>query len=421
MTERKTIAWFGPARGGVRVLEDRGAGYVRVQWYEAGLRRVKSWSLTKEGRLEAIAWAQGFAERRGGRTAVVGRLTLRELWLRYVEAEFQHLRPRTRELYAEHWRRWELFLGRESVADDASKETIDRFRAALTKLGLAVGHQQRIVRDVKVVYAWAESRELLARNRLAGYRFKVAKDAQRRVPPEYRRHEVEAILAQFNPRKATEWRPWCALVIAGFQGARERAILHLAWEDVDLEHGILTWRAKYDKGGREWRQPMTLAAYCALLTARWWRAWDGRATKWVFYSPWATKRGGREEPGVYGAQAVWLALRQAEVRAGILHLPLRALHGFRRGVAGDVARASGDAWLGVQFIGDRDPDRIAEYVQDRSDALEGAAALLDRAWTEPVTKPSPRRRAGLQVVVGEAPEAGLEPATRRLTAGCSTN
>ena len=28
------------------------------------------------------------------------------------------------------------------------------------------------------------------------------------------------------------------------------------------------------------------------------------------------------------------------------------------------------AWLGVQYIGDRDPDRIAEYVQEREDALE---------------------------------------------------
>jgi hypothetical protein len=77
------------------------------------------------------------------------------------------------------------------------------------------------------------------------------------------------------------------------------------------------------------------------------------------------------------------------------------VHGFRRGVAGDVARGSGDAWLGVQYIGDRDPDRIAEYVQECEDALDGAVAMLDRAWAlppeskpEPVTRPLPAPGGG---------------------------
>jgi len=42
-------------------------------------------------------------------------------------------------------------------------------------------------------------------------------------------------------------------------------------------------------------------------------------------------------------------------------------------------------------------DRIAEYVQEREDALDGAVEMLDRAWAVPtperepetVTKPSP--------------------------------
>ena len=188
--------------------------------------------------------------------------------------------------------------------------------------------------------------------------------------------------------------------------------------------GRIIWRARFDKQGREWVQPITLAAYSALLTARWWRERNAERRPWIFCSPWATKKCGREEPGVYGAQALWLALKKAEERAGVPHLPFRAVHGFRRGVAGDVARASGDPWLGVQYIGDRDPDRIAEYVQERGDALEGAAGLLDQAWAqtpETVKEPSIRGKGRSQVVAGEAPEAGLEPATRRLTAGCSTS
>ncbi len=133
---------------------------------------------------------------------------------------------------------------------------------------------------------------------------------------------------------------------------------------------------------------------------------------------------------MYGAQALWLALTKAEKRAGVPHRPFRAVHGFRRGVAGDVARGSGDAWLGVQYIGDRDPDRIAEYVQEREDALEGAVAMLDRAWAVPtperepetVTKPSPApegengaSESDWGAESWEAPEAGLEPATRSLS------
>ena len=94
------------------------------------------------------------------------------------------------------------------------------------------------------------------------------------------------------------------------------------------------------------------------------------------------------------------------------------LHGFRRGVAGDVARGSGDAWLGVQYIGDRDPDRIAEYVQEREDALDAAVTMLDRAWAVPtperepetVTKlsPAPEEKTGRVKAIG-APRVGKLP------------
>src|SRR5260370_9583630 len=62
------------------------------------------------------------------------------------------------------------------------------------------------------------------------------------------------------------------------------------------------------------------------------------------------------------------------------------------------APSLGRPWRGVQSIGDRDPAPIAEYVQERMDALEGAADLLDRGWTQTVTEPSRTALAGLQVV-----------------------
>jgi integrase len=378
VTRRKTIATFGPSRGGVRVLEE--GDYARVQWYEDGQRRVKSFALTKEGRAEAKAWAQGFAETRFGTAPAAERLTLRAVWARYKVAEFPQLRERTRELYAEHWARWELFLGRSFYADDARQETVDRFRARLTVLGIAVGHQQRIMRDVKTVYAWADSRELLARNRLAGYRFKIAKEARAERPAAYQPEEVAAIIAALQPQRSGEWRAWTVLVLAAYQGARARAILHLTWSDVDITSGTVTWRAKFDKTGVERVQPLTLAGYCAVLTARWWRERDGHREPWVFPSPQARKRAGREEPGVYGAQALWLALRNAERRAGVVHRPFRAMHGFRRGVGKAIAQLTGDPMRGLDWLGDKDPKQIPAYVQGQSAELEASAGLLDAPW-----------------------------------------
>lgn len=414
MTTRKTLATFGPKRGGVRVLED--GDYARVQWYEDGVRRVKSFARTKEGKAEAIAWAQGFAETRYGTAPAPERLTLRALWDHYKTAEFPQLRPRTRALYAEHWARWELFCGKHFIAENARQDTVDRFRARLTSLGLAVGHQQRIIRDVKTVYAWGDTRELLARNRLAGYRFKIAKESRPARPAAYQPDEVAKIIAALDPQDAGEWRPWCVLVLAAYQGARERAILHLTWADVDLEQGLVTWRAKFDKTGGERVQPLTLAGYCALLTARWWRIQTGRRVPWVFPSPWAQKRAGREEPGVYGAQALWLALQKAEGRAGVVHLPFRAVHGFRRGVGKAVAAATGDPMRGMDWIGDRDVKQIPSYVQGRSIELDQSAGILDEAWNV-TPKASSKRHRGRSTVAkslsDQAPEAGLEPATRR--------
>jgi hypothetical protein len=140
-------------------------------------------------------------------------------------------------------------------------------------------------------------------------------------------------------------------------------------------------------------------------------------------------RASTEEPGIYGAQALWLALRKAETYVGVSHMPFRAVHGFRRGVAGDVARASGDAWLGVQFIGDRDPDRIGEYVLERGDELERAVRLLDRSWIDGPKPSTECQPAGIPARIKSDPlqfnlqagAGGLEPPTSRLTAGRSAN
>lgn len=284
--QRKTLALFGPSRGGVRVLVERGGELVRVQWYDDGIRRVKSWPNTREGRTEAKAWARGFAEARThGSCPTAPRLTLRELWERYVDAEFPHLRPKTQTNYREHWGRWALFLGRDFTAEEARLGDVDHFRAALERQDYALSQIHKAIGVVKTVYNWGQRRELLGMNRLALYRFKVAKDLRREPPAEYTREEREALLQALRPDRHTEWRAWAAVAIAAYQGARMRAILHLQWRDLDFEAGQIAWRARWDKTGRERMQPMTAGARVALLVATEWRERDGFTGPWVFYTP----------------------------------------------------------------------------------------------------------------------------------------
>jgi len=381
--QRKTLALFGPSRGGVRLLVERGGELVRVQWYDDGIRRVKSWPNTREGRTEAKAWARGFAEARtlGPRPTVL-RLTLRDLWERYVEAEFPHLRPKTQTNYREHWSRWELFLGRDFTADEARLGDVDHFRAALERQDYALSQVHKAISVVKTVYNWAQRRELLGINRLALYRFKVAKDLRPEPPAEYTGKERQAILQALHPDRHTEWRPWAAVTIAAYQGARENAILHLRWEDIDFDRGEIAWQARWDKTGRERVQPLTAGARGAVLVAKQWRERDRYTGPWVLYTSHRQRWRHADDRAAWTAQALWLALTKAERRAGVHHLQSRAMHGFRRAVAGDVLELTRDVKLALDWIGDVDLGMARRYLRPRNQRLEEAATAVDRLLGE---------------------------------------
>jgi integrase len=352
---------------------------VRVQWYDAGVRRLRSWPNTPDGRADAKAWATGFAEARtfGRSVSPTERLTVRQLWERYIEAEFPHLRPKTQANYTGHWKKWELFLGRHFVAEDVKLGDVDHFRAALERQSHAVSQIHKAITTVKTVFAWGQRREIVGTNRLLLYRFKLAKEARPESPAEYSAAESEAIIAALAPQRAEQWRPWTAVMIAAHQGARMNAILHLQWADVDVIAGELTWRARWDKNGREWRQPLTEPGLSALLTARWWRDRDGYTGPWIFYSSHARKRAIEDERAVYHPTSLERALVLAERRAGVQHQPYRAMHGFRRAVAGDVAHATRDAKLALDYIGDVDLKMARNYLKRRDERLDVAAAVFN--------------------------------------------
>ena len=65
-----------------------------------------------------------------------------------------------------------------------------------------------------------------------------------------------------------DWRFHVALVLAHETGHRIGAIRQLRWSDVDLEGGVVRWRAEHDKSGYEHRTPLTAEALAALEEAR---------------------------------------------------------------------------------------------------------------------------------------------------------
>jgi integrase len=271
-------------------------------------------------------------------------------------------------LYREAWRRWEVFVGAESIAEDLGSVTVGEWRASLAKLAPNTFH--RAMGTVKTVYAWAYRAHLIGRNDVREYRHKVAKEKVRPRPAEYRQDEFKALLLQFPLEGTTTWRPHLALTLCGYQGVRQNAVLHLRWEDVDLDAATITWRARWDKVGREWSQPLRPAPLAALRAVQ---ARTGAITGWVF--PPANRRSRRE---VWSAQSLWRAIRDAEDKAGITHHAYRGAHGLRRMVFNDALRAGADVASALAVIGDKDLAVANTYLRPREDAIRAAFALLDK-------------------------------------------
>ncbi len=77
------------------------------------------------------------------------------------------------------------------------------------------------------------------------------------------------------------------------------------------------------------------------------------------------------------------------------------MHGFRRAVAGDVARSTGNLTLAMEYIGDTDIRRAREYIQVRPDHLKEAASVMDRNLpnrTQTVPEPGAASEPGPELV-----------------------
>jgi integrase len=374
---RKTIRTYGERGRSARVFLERGGTRIRVQWRVGGLLKTESFPSTPAGKERAKSFAQGVVDALEART-VPARMTVAELWGRYAESELTNIRKRTFQLNADAWRKWELYVGREKVAEDLGVDTMTGFRAALEKQGLAVNTIRRHVGGVKLIYNWGEAHELLARNKMHRYRFKVGKDKRPAKVPEYRGDDFAAILAELPVTGTTRhWRAGGILALCGYQGARQNAVRHLQRDDLDFEACTVTWQPRWDKLGKKRVQPLRLPAVKVLADVMLQHERLGIDSPWIFPAP--RKRTKSDDP-VYSAQALWWELTQAEKRAGITHKRGRGAHGLRRMLAGDVLALTKNLKTAGDAIGDKDLRILQEhYLSDRPEEVRAAFEALDSA------------------------------------------
>lgn len=370
----KVIARYGTHGQTVRVWEVVGTDKVMLQYRINGERKTESF---RGPNARELARAQASLRAGGVVPDDSSPVTIRDLWSAYETSRpFRKLRPRSKQLYRDAWRLFSRFVPSDTAANKVDAKLLGSVEEALRSADskrerpYAVKTVQSTLNTIKSVFAWAEREEILPVNRVRAYKFTAGKDEITESPDEYTQEEFGRLREAMNIRDPRQRRAYVILSVLGLQGPRVGAVLRLSWTDIDWKLGTITWRARYDKLGREWHQHMRRPTRAVLL--RYWRA-CGRPTRgWLFPSDHPTNQ---EE--VYSYQSFLDALRLAERRAGVEYRPYRGPHGFRRMVAGDVAERSGSAWKAMQVIGDKDVRQAEKYLKRRKAVTAKSLDLLD--------------------------------------------
>ncbi len=325
-------------RNRVRVFPDPKTGLYQIEWREYGRRLTRSlkhrdWARAKR---QADEFAAGFAkpEPNGKQEAKPEPLTLERLFDIYGEevtpTKGEGTRRRDRVATAMFLR----FFGRDRRPETLSQRDWDRFiqarragRAGAS--GKPVGNRT-IEWDLTFLLAvlnWAErskdeeGRRLLDRNPLKGLRKPKEKNPTRVVLSE---EEYQALL---RVSRKVGWRFHVALVLAHETGHRIGAIRKLRWSDIDLDGGVIRWRAEHEKTGYEHRTPVTAEAIAALEEAQ--RLGNGTGDPPVLPAP--------RDPSRclchMSAHRMW---GRAETLAGLEPKHRRGWHSLRRKFASDL-------------------------------------------------------------------------------------
>ena len=325
-------------RNRVRVFPDPKTGRYQIEWRENGRRLTQSlghrdWMRAKR---QADEVAAGFAVHQPNGTAesepeplTLGRLL--DIYREEVTPTKAETSQRSDRAAA---RMFLQFLGGDRRPETLSQRDWDRFIRA--RRAGRVGPSGRPVSDATLehdlkfliaVFNWAarskdeRGRLLLDRNPLKGLKMPTEKNPTRVVLSE---EEYQALL---GVSRRVDWRFHIALVLAHETGHRIGAIRHLRWTDIDLEGGVVRWRAEHEKTGYEHCTPVTAEALAALEEAR--RKHPGHGNTPVLPATTDTSR-------CAGRSLVRYWWNRAEKLAGLEPQRGRGWHSLRRKFASDL-------------------------------------------------------------------------------------
>ena len=266
-------------RNRVRVFPDPKTGLFQIEWRENGRRLSRSlghpdWARAKRQADEFVAGFVG-PEFHGGAEAQPELLTLETLFDIYGE-EVTPTKTKPSQRYDRATMRMFLkFFGKDRDPATLSKRDWDRFiryrRAGRVGRSGRPVSDRTIQQDLKLLLAvlnWAaqsrdeQGRLLLESNPLKGLTPPAEKNPTRVVLTET---EYQALL---QVSREVDWRFHVALVLAHETGHRIGAIRQLRWSDVDLDGGVIRWRAEHEKSGYEHKTPVTAEARAVLEEAR---------------------------------------------------------------------------------------------------------------------------------------------------------
>ena len=325
-------------RNRVRVFPDPKTGLFQIEWRANGRRLSRSlkhreWARAKK---QADEFAAGFAEpeMHGKAEAEPEPLTLETLFDIYGE----EVTPTKCEQARRHDRAaTRMFLGcfgRNRDPATLSKRDWDRFirarRAGRVGASASPVSDRTIEYDLKfliAVFNWAaksrdeHGRLLLDSNPLKGLTTPKEKNPVRVVLSE---EEYQALLEVSRP---VDWRFRVALVVAHETGHRIGAIRQLRWSDIDMEGGVVRWRAEHEKSGYEHRTPVTAEALAVFQEARKRNPETGDTV--VLPSPKYPSR-------CVGSALACVWWKRAENLAGLDPKPGRGWHSLRRKFASDL-------------------------------------------------------------------------------------
>jgi integrase len=424
--KRKRLATYGRRGQLVRVFDETASGrrLVRVQWNETkgAPLSTESWPYSRENVETAKGYAQGVDQRlAAGLSAPLADRTVRQLADAHIAAFDESWAPATLRNFRHRWARFEAFVGRNTSARLITEETLDEFRARMRALKVVTNQRTETIKAVKQCFRWARRRKLIAENPIADYTIKLSKSEKIAEVPEWSPIDTARLggqlLAEGASRSSRHWRLEVGFFLAASQGPRINALLHLAWDDVNLSGkearhpsaaGVVLpprtvwWNPAFDKTGSERVQPLTRGAVRALRIARVWRARIEYAGPWVF----APARVSSAKQGEsWGYSAANYALRELcdRCQPAVDWVKGRAFHGFRKHSAGEIHRLTGSERSAADWIGDKDVKVVRKhYLKKRAEEQRGVAQKIDVD-------------AGAQAMSqgGVVPQVGLAPGRRK--------